>query len=90
MPPGPIANPGLGALRAVLAPATTDYLFFVAKNDGSHAFSETLTRCSSVSRSEVTRSIADGTKAEADLVIGADGEAIYTREPHRLTVRPAR
>ncbi len=42
LPPGPIANPGLDAIRAVLRPAQTNYLFFVAKPDGSHAFAETL------------------------------------------------
>jgi UPF0755 protein len=42
LPPGPIANPGLGAIRAALRPARTDYLFYVARPDGSHAFSRTL------------------------------------------------
>lgn len=42
LPPGPICNPGLDAIRAVLRPAQTNYLFFVAKPDGSHAFAETL------------------------------------------------
>ncbi len=42
LPPGPIANPGLGAILAVLRPAETDYFYFVAKGDGSHAFAETL------------------------------------------------
>ena len=43
LPPTPIANPSLGALRAVAAPAQTPYLFFRAKCDGSgfHEFSET-------------------------------------------------
>ena len=41
LPPGPIANPGLAAIEAALAPAQTDYLFFVSKNDGTHAFSRT-------------------------------------------------
>jgi UPF0755 protein len=39
LPPGPIANPGLAALRAAAAPATTQFLYFVARHDGSHAFS---------------------------------------------------
>jgi UPF0755 protein len=43
LPPTPIANPGLGALRAVAFPAETTYLFFRAKCDGSgfHEFSDT-------------------------------------------------
>ncbi len=39
LPPGPIANPGEDALRAVLYPDKTDYLYFVSKNNGSHYFS---------------------------------------------------
>ena len=41
LPPGPIANPGLHALRAVVHPAQSDYLFFVSRNDGTHVFSAT-------------------------------------------------
>jgi UPF0755 protein len=42
LPPGPIANPGEASLRAALAPATTDYMFFVANDAGGHFFSKTL------------------------------------------------
>ncbi|MDD4178720.1 MAG: endolytic transglycosylase MltG [Candidatus Margulisbacteria bacterium] len=41
LPPGPICNPGLASFKAAIYPAKTDYLFFVAKKDGSHAFSKT-------------------------------------------------
>lgn len=41
LPPGPICNPGQGAIRAALNPAQTDYLYFVAKGDGTHAFART-------------------------------------------------
>jgi len=42
LPPGPIANPGLASLRAAAAPAKTQFLYFVARNDGSHVFSTNL------------------------------------------------
>lgn len=42
LPPTPISNPGVRALRAVMAPAQTKALYFVAKGDGSSEFSETL------------------------------------------------
>lgn len=41
LPPGPIAAPGQGAIYAALNPSGDDYLFFVAKPDGSHHFSRT-------------------------------------------------
>jgi UPF0755 protein len=44
LPPGPIANPGLSAIKAALTPDDTPYLYFVAKADGSggHTFSDSL------------------------------------------------
>lgn len=39
LPPGPIANPGAAALRAVVEPAESTYLYFVSRNDGTHIFS---------------------------------------------------
>ena len=42
IPHGPIANPSLASLEAALNPSDHDYLYFVAKNDGSHRFSKSL------------------------------------------------
>lgn len=42
LPKGPICNPGLPSLQAALRPAPVPYLYFVARGDGTHVFSETL------------------------------------------------
>jgi UPF0755 protein len=42
LPPGPIASPGRASLDAAAHPAEVSYLYFVSKNDGSHAFAATL------------------------------------------------
>ena len=42
LPPGPIANPGMRSLEAVIRPATSHYLYFVRTTEGRHTFSETL------------------------------------------------
>ncbi len=41
LPPGPIASPGMESIDAALWPKESDYLFFLAKGDGSHVFSKT-------------------------------------------------
>jgi UPF0755 protein len=60
LPPGPIANPGAGALRAAVEPAASDALFFVSRNDGSHVFSRTYQEhVGKVQRFQVRREVGD-------------------------------
>jgi UPF0755 protein len=42
LPPGPICNPGVAALKAAITPAHTEYLYFVADAQGHSVFSSTL------------------------------------------------
>ncbi|OIQ52199.1 putative aminodeoxychorismate lyase [Pseudodesulfovibrio hydrargyri] len=42
LPPGPICSPGLDSLMAAVHPEEHQFLYFVAKGDGSHHFSRTL------------------------------------------------
>ncbi|MCX6373209.1 MAG: endolytic transglycosylase MltG, partial [Actinobacteria bacterium] len=57
LPPTPISNPGLAALQAAAAPADVDYLYYVARNDGTgrHYFSK-----------EYAQFLADQQKANAN------------------------
>lgn len=41
LPPGPIGNPGLGAILAAISPAESDYYYFLNKPDGEAVFSRT-------------------------------------------------
>lgn len=42
LPPGPIASPSEGSIRAVLQPADVDFLYFVARPNGTHVFTRSL------------------------------------------------
>jgi UPF0755 protein len=42
LPPGPIGNPGIDAISAALNPVKSDFLYFVARQDGTHQFSRNL------------------------------------------------
>ncbi len=41
LPPGPIGSPGMDAIKAVLHPERTEFLYFVAEKDGHHRFTKT-------------------------------------------------
>jgi len=51
LPPGPIASPGAASMYAVVAPAQVPYLYFVARPDGHHEFSETFSEHKEARRS---------------------------------------
>ena len=48
--PTPIASPGIASLKATLNPESTEYLFFVARYDGTHVFSKTLSEHEAATR----------------------------------------
>ncbi|MDE2058930.1 MAG: endolytic transglycosylase MltG [candidate division NC10 bacterium] len=50
LPPGPIASPGRASVMAALYPASSQYLYFVSKNDGTHVFSTSLREHSAMVR----------------------------------------
>lgn len=79
LPPGPIANPGEGALEAALSPATTRYFYFVARGDRRHTFSETYAAHNAAIR-------RGGTNATGS----ADGATGPTRAPGGASSTPAR
>jgi UPF0755 protein len=68
LPPTPIASPGIASLKATLNPETTDYLYFVARYDGTHVFSRTL---------------ADHETAQGKIRDGRDAQQAIKEQPSR-------
>ena len=66
LPPTPICNPSAAALRAVLQPADSEYLFFVADGSGKHVFSKT--------NAEHNRNVAAWRKVEQEMRKSAQGD----------------
>ncbi len=61
LPVGPISNPGYEAMRAVCKPASSEYLYFVSKNDGTHYFSKTYKEhTNAVRRFQLSKKARDG------------------------------
>jgi peptidoglycan lytic transglycosylase G len=75
LPPGPIASPGMASLQAVLFPTTGDYLYFVARGDGTHQFSKDLaSHHQAVQRYQLATGPA-AAKATPETVPGAEDSA---------------
>ena len=68
LPPTPICNPGIKAIEAAIFPEDTDYLYFVAKGDGTSQFSSTLKQHNeAVKKYQLGRAdLVDDTIAPAD------------------------
>ena len=75
LPPGPIAAPGREAIRAVLEPMSSDDLYFVSRNDGSHQFCHTL--------AEHQRAVDLYQRHRGAQLIGASPSPGPTRSPGR-------
>ena len=67
LPPTPIANPGREAIRAVLNPAATEEIYFVADGSGGHVFSKTL--------SEHSEKVKEWRKIEEDRRMAEEASA---------------
>jgi len=74
LPPTPIGNPGRAAIEAVLKPAKTEDLYFVASGNGGHFFSSTLAQHNSnvVKWRKIEREIRARQKAEAEAAAAAE------------------
>ena len=72
LPPGPIANPGEASLRAALQPTPSEYLFFVANDEGGHFFSRTL--------EEHNRNVARLRRLLAADALSSDGASKKTKQ----------
>lgn len=67
LPPGPINNPAIRAIRAAIRPADSDYLYFVATGDGTHSFSRTYDQHLNAKRrfDEIRRQVAQEQRQKA-------------------------
>ncbi len=79
LPPGPIGNPSSEAIEAVLNPAKTNYLYFVAKKDGTHYFSTSLIEHNNAVRKYLRSSASARRSEEAPPLREQNDRPIITR-----------
>jgi UPF0755 protein len=70
LPPGPIANPGIEAIRAALYPSDSRSLYFVSRNDGTHQFSATIIEHNKAVEKYQKRPFRRGTHSQTSTVPG--------------------
>jgi UPF0755 protein len=70
LPPGPIANPGIQAIRATLYPSDSRSLYFVSRNDGTHQFSATIIEHNKAVEKYQKRPFRRGTHSQTSIVPG--------------------
>jgi UPF0755 protein len=70
LPPGPIANPGIQAIRATLYPSDSSSLYFVSRNDGTHQFSATLIEHNKAVEKYQKRPFRRGSHSQTSIVPG--------------------
>ncbi|HSF67927.1 MAG TPA: endolytic transglycosylase MltG [Nitrospiraceae bacterium] len=70
LPPGPIANPGIEAIRAALYPSDSRSLYFVSRNDGTHQFSATLIEHNRAVEKYQKRPFRRGNHSQTSFVLG--------------------
>jgi UPF0755 protein len=73
LPPGPIANPGIQAIRATLYPSDSRSLYFVSKNDGTHQFSATLIEHNKAVEKYQKRPFRRGTRSSQTSIVPGEG-----------------
>jgi UPF0755 protein len=76
LPPGPIASPGIQAIRATLYPSDSHSLYFVSRNDGTHQFSATLIEHNKAVEKYQKRPFRRRTLSQTSIV---PGESLFSR-----------